>query len=500
MKTSSFVFSIAAAIPAICITDAQQTYRLSYSAVVYPAGVSKLLDECANVEGIQDMNEADLTGEPPIAGLMRQGFVALDFIAKNLGEIIINDWNRLPSNQNKSGGTEDLIFNCFSVVAGKKRRCFADYDMDIDFSIDSTVHTLSNHRGRKGADVFSYKEKKSNDNGAAWRLSVDIVVDAQKNDVPGFFPRDVLIHAYRSLESMVTVDNPVWTIDKHLSPLDKAVNEESSRQAEEIVSSRAASLETLVLSNLNAISRVPHKTFSLSWGGDEVYDLSASAIDIWTVQEAGKNPITSLFIDGNLRATTGDAGTAHAEAFVHPALVAHTFPRYVVVISDMPSALLAEILKHKSVEKVTVLGFNNHSIDLSMQYFANSTSCFSEGEFNSCNEDERVDYVKDSVDTWLDAEINYVSDDEERDDGNFDVVFIDASVSSQYLSQDFSKKLKKIISDDSMVIFNTGSMPSLDLTSSTTDSVVRDDFLSLLMYEEDSEYGYAMVYDEVCSI
>lgn len=98
-----------------------------------------------------------------------------------------------------------------------------------------------------------------------------------------------------------------------------------------------------------------------------------------------------MFLDSTLRATIDAAGRAHAEAFVHPTLVAHVEPKRFAVISDMPVAIVKEILKYQSITDITVVGANHEAIDavkLHMPQLNDSTLV--ENVADSCTQDTRA--------------------------------------------------------------------------------------------------------------
>src|SRR3990172_3818054 len=61
-----------------------------------------------------------------------------------------------------------------------------------------------------------------------------------------------------------------------------------------------------------------------------------------------------LVIDGKIQSCEGDEFAYH-EAMVHPALIAHPRPRSVFVGGGGEGAVLREVLRHNTVEQVTMV-------------------------------------------------------------------------------------------------------------------------------------------------
>jgi len=90
-------------------------------------------------------------------------------------------------------------------------------------------------------------------------------------------------------------------------------------------------------------------------------NLTKHDIQVWQYTTAtGTIPrdATNIFINQILRFTSAAASAIHAEALVHPALINHVSPKRVLVVSDMPFAILDELYKYNTslVERIDVVG------------------------------------------------------------------------------------------------------------------------------------------------
>ena len=237
-------------------------------------------------------------------------------------------------------------------------------------------------------------------------------------------------------------------------------------------------MEKIVLTNSNAAARLPLQTYSNAWLANGL-EVPPPSIDIWTIEEVGRRPVTSLFLDGVIRATTGDAGIAHAEAFVHPALLSHPDPRRVAVISDMPLPLLKEILKYKSVSEVTLVGSHMAAMSSACFHLKELNECYINGETSDCLNDGRVEIAKEGVDEWLNTKLAELHTN--AGGSEYDVFLVDVSSpaqNEQFLSSTCSAKIQQLIGDESIIIYNAGVQPSHDTNHDhMSHDWARDDFL-----------------------
>lgn len=129
-------------------------------------------------------------------------------------------------------------------------------------------------------------------------------------------------------------------------------------------------------------------------------------------------PDRIVFTNGVLQSRRS-SGAAFYEMFVHPALFAHENPKRVAVIGFGDGAILRETLKHKSVEQVVVIDYDEALLNLTMTHFPEYHDCsFLEGNNKNCLKDPRVTtYYGDAVD-WFDDQSSHTA-------VIFDVIIVD---------------------------------------------------------------------------
>jgi len=267
--------------------------------------------------------------------------------------------------------------------------------------------------------------------------------------------------------------------------------------------------------------------------GNTVRDDVHPTFDIWHTQETETTSSSrTLYLNSTLRLTTTDTQNAHSEAFVHPALVTHTASQRVLLISEMPLGHVKELMKYRSVNHVSAVGADVRAVEMARSYMPSLDDCGGiEGRSASCMDDESVEMVirdkdmeggsgEEGVDLWIDgmvAQLEEGIDDEEEDECDlldekeetyscaehpyFDVILLDISGdrSNRWLSNDFHLKLRRLMTDNSILVVNYGSFPvSLD-GRNYYDASARDMFLtSTTKAEDEGGLGYENVhaYDE----
>jgi len=74
-----------------------------------------------------------------------------------------------------------------------------------------------------------------------------------------------------------------------------------------------------------------------------------------------------LVLDGAIQSAEDDEGLYH-EVLVQPAMLAHSKPRSVLIVGGGEGATLREVLKHYSVEKVTMVDIDEQAVDLCKEH------------------------------------------------------------------------------------------------------------------------------------
>jgi len=287
----------------------------------------------------------------------------------------------------------------------------------------------------------------------------------------------------------------IWSIQHQPSMLETMAS--TSNLVETVVTNqedkdrRAASIDELILGNALMKNRTRLDYVSAT-------SKKPRHLEVWSFEDVKFiQSVKSLFIDGYLATTSAPAGIAHAEALVHPAMVAHPSPKRALVISLAPNAIVKEVLKYKSIEHVTVVGSDVDAVKLVEKHMPSFNDCSFLGpdDSQSCMESAAVKLVKEDLYTWLDAKRELPE--------SFDVMFVDVPIGKhEWLSLEMYKKLKGLTARDSAFVVSSGSSPSLFDVNTETVLSPRENLIR--QAARNVEYGglnaYTLLYDEVRSL
>jgi spermidine synthase len=92
---------------------------------------------------------------------------------------------------------------------------------------------------------------------------------------------------------------------------------------------------------------------------------------------------------------------AYHEALVHPAMLSHDQPRRVLIIGGGEGATLREVLKHKSVESVTMVEIDRQMVQIARTFLPEWNFCGNFGTTASCFDDPRTEIVYEDAVNWL---------------------------------------------------------------------------------------------------
>jgi hypothetical protein len=469
------------------------TYRLSYDGLALP---SVVLDHASKAESSSLL--------PPTLAEEAAVLLGSNFIETGLGT---EEVNKLP-----------LDIECVALktihegnVRGTK--CSTDF-ATVGFSF-SILIGLYMPEEESVEDNLLNKNTNSEEHTLPAALRVDVTLTAMLDSM---IARDILTNAVPVLDKVIGASNApssIWTIEKRPSLLE--MRQGLYQIPEE------ASIDKRVLSTPNKMSRV--LTASSRNEGDSTHP-SSSSIDIWSYKESNnKHEVThDLFINSILRATTNAASQAHAEAMVHPALIAHPYPNRVAIISDTPLAFVKELRKYNVEEwslDISIVGVDLQTLDMARKFMPLLDDCSDLiHAADSCLESASIT-IEENVDDWIDTLIDDIDPSHyghciELDDYPdayecappplFDVILLDVSTDRKHhwLSLDFHKKLKQLLNDESILVINDGSEPAVDINFEfETDNALRDTFLSKASIDQSlggMGYQYAFVYDEVSEV
>ena len=160
-------------------------------------------------------------------------------------------------------------------------------------------------------------------------------------------------------------------------------------------------------------------------------------IEVFETQLWGK----LLVIDGKIQACEFDEFVYH-EMLVHLPMLSHPHPTEVMVIGGGDGGTLRESLRHRSVERATLVEIDVEVIRLCQKYMPELSRCI--------EEDPRVTLVTDDAALYL-REAKH----------RFDVILVDSSdpegPSESLFSLDFYASLKAALKSDGVVALQAGS-------------------------------------------
>jgi len=137
-------------------------------------------------------------------------------------------------------------------------------------------------------------------------------------------------------------------------------------------------------------------------------------------------PDRMVYVNNELQSRRyGEA--AYHESLVHPAMLAHPHPRRVAIIGGGEGATLREVLKHKAVERVSMIEIDEEVIQASKRYLQDWNDCSdlaSTSTANSCFDDPRAEISYEDASVWFIE--NFGGNRSCEDPRRYDVIIMDA--------------------------------------------------------------------------
>lgn len=179
-------------------------------------------------------------------------------------------------------------------------------------------------------------------------------------------------------------------------------------------------------------------------------------------------PDRIVYLDGVLQSRrTGEA--AYHETLIHPSMFAHKNPKRVAIIGGGEGASLREVLKHKTVENVTMIEIDEIMVDVSRKHIPSWSDCSElKGSTESCFDDPRVEVQYRDAFQWF---IDNFPEDTPSSIEPFDVIVMDALdpqiqkdfVNALYDSSGpFLKSIPNALSDDGIFTCQVGMSTEAD--------------------------------------
>ena len=263
---------------------------------------------------------------------------------------------------------------------------------------------------------------------------------------------------------------------------------------------QAGSIENIILGNAEVRNRTRlDHAFVQSKNSS-----SRTSIELWQYDDFDlKEPVKAFFIEGQLQTTTAPAGAAHAEALVHPALLAHPDPKSVAVVSLTPNAIVKEVLKYKSIVKVSVVGADKTALDMVQRNMPSQHDCsFLADKDSNCMQHSVVEIVDHDFQDWVSSCLH--NSQQEKGSCRYDAIFVDVPIgSTEWLSPDPYGDFGQLCeTSDTILVISSGSRPPVfDVEiSATTEMSARDSFIRQASRGEDHgglDFNTILLYDEV---
>ena len=440
-------------------------------------------------------------GDPYVTtyGLFYDGVVSADVISRHSdtapsNKSIINLPNSLVVDLSKNIALD--ILESYASVKGVLSSTIKDDDQRCRESAHGGGRCTVDHVSKEDDEMELHVTTHMYPDGIEGAVRVDVALTAPDTKVV----REALVQSVSKINGQLLVDSDesVWSISHRPSAFEMrktwdALSSVTATQQER--ETRAGSLENMILGN----AEMRNRTLITS------IDPTGLPRAIWQYDDVDfKDPVRALFIDGQLQAITSPANAAHAEALVHPAMVAHPRPVTVAVISPTPTAIVKEVLKHKSVEDVFVIGADEVAFDMVEEYMSSLDDCsFLKKAESRCMEQDAVEYIEQDIQEWLSSYLNGIKNDQD-DAQRFDIILVDVPIGTEdWLSLKFIRDLHELIEDEnSVIVVSSGSVPSLFEIDTETKLTARENLIRMASRQasfDGLEFDAIHVYDEVCT-
>ncbi len=186
----------------------------------------------------------------------------------------------------------------------------------------------------------------------------------------------------------------------------------------------------------------------------------------WTTSEV-VSPTRFLFLDGVLQSESSTHREYH-EALVHPGMFAHADPKRVAIVGGAEGATLREVLKHKTVESVTMIEIDDELIGFARTHMPFMSNCSDlVGRADNCFDDGLTNLVIQDAKSWY-MERYGLGATKKKPDELFDVVIVDAiepemnsAISKDLYDLEHLESILKSLSEDGIMIIQIGRAPTI---------------------------------------
>mmetsp|Transcript_17248 Transcript_17248/g.35596 ORF Transcript_17248/g.35596 Transcript_17248/m.35596 type:complete len:747 (-) Transcript_17248:63-2303(-) len=171
------------------------------------------------------------------------------------------------------------------------------------------------------------------------------------------------------------------------------------------------------------------------------------------------SPHRMLFLDGILQSESSSQKEYH-EALVHPGMFAHPDPKRVAIVGGAEGATLREVLKHKTIDSVTMIEIDDQLIDIVKTQMPFMSDCSDYvGRAKNCFDDKTLDLVVEDAKGWF---MDLESEDK------FDVVIVDAmepeataAISKDLYDTEHLEAILNSLDDEGIMVIQIGRAPTI---------------------------------------
>mmetsp|Transcript_4158 Transcript_4158/g.4710 ORF Transcript_4158/g.4710 Transcript_4158/m.4710 type:complete len:761 (-) Transcript_4158:238-2520(-) len=175
------------------------------------------------------------------------------------------------------------------------------------------------------------------------------------------------------------------------------------------------------------------------------------------------SPTRMLFLDGILQSESGSQNEYH-EALVHAGMFSHADPKRVAIVGGAEGATLREVLKHKTVESVTMVEIDAELIELTKMHMPFMSDCSDYvGRADNCFDDPLLNMVVEDAKGWFMEQSNTANKQE-----RFDVVIVDAmepeahsAISKDLYDTAHLEAILNTLTDEGIMIIQIGRAPTI---------------------------------------
>lgn len=200
-------------------------------------------------------------------------------------------------------------------------------------------------------------------------------------------------------------------------------------------------------------------------------------------------PERVVFLDGIMQSRLrGEA--AYHEVLVHPAMFAHENPKRVAIIGGGEGATLREVLKHVSVEKVTMIEIDEMVVSMSRKYIPEWNDCSNlVGSAKSCFDDLRAEIVCTDAIAWF---MDHYSDQQKTQSKDlYDIVIMDALDPSSivefsdilYNNNALAKSISNALGTNGILVAQLGETSRIDHPTQHKGMQAEDSFFGHLVHQ-----------------